>query len=356
MSTDDIHRDISEFYGKTVQRTSDLKFQSCVCSVPRRPRHSQILSQFAPDVLSKYYGCGSPIPECLTGRTVVDLGCGTGRDVFLASVLAGRSGLCIGVDMTDEQLAVGRKSVAHHMKTFPEAAPVEFRKSFIESLDLVDGSVDVVISNCVINLVPDKRAVFREIFRVLREGGEVFISDIFTDRRLKKAARDNKQLVGECIGNAIDIHTFQVMMKDAGFGAVWPVTVSHFGAGGMSPELIDPETNFFKLTFSAYKLTDRTWRWEGHVATYTGGIVDCEDKFDFDANHVFPAGIGVPVCSMIAEILHRRYGDHFAIEKVEPVTPSGKERSFTETVYGSMAGESPHQSPSCCCCAGQDCC
>jgi hypothetical protein len=114
---------------------------------------------------------------------------------------------------------------------------------------------------------------------------------IFTDKRLKKAARDNKQLVGECIGNAIDIHTFQVMMKDAGFRTVWPVTVSHFGAAGMPAEIIDPETNFFKPTFSAYKLADRTSRWEGHVATYTGGIVDCEDKFDFDANHVFPAGI-----------------------------------------------------------------
>jgi SAM-dependent methyltransferase len=88
-----------------------------------------------------------------------------------------------------------------------DAAPVEFRKSFVESLDLADASVDVVISNCVINLVPDKRAVFGEIFRVLREGGEVFVSDIFIDRRLKNSARDNKQLVGERIGNAIDIHT-----------------------------------------------------------------------------------------------------------------------------------------------------
>jgi hypothetical protein len=144
-------------------------------------------------------------------------------------------------------------------------------------------------------------------------------------------------------------------MNDVGFGAVWPVTVSHFGAAGMSPELIDPATNFFKLTFSAYKLADKNCRWEGHVATYSGGIVDCDEEFDFDANHVFPAGVAVPVCSMLAEILKRRCGDHFVIGKAVP--PRGKERSFTETVYASAARASAQQPRAyCCSCPGQDCC
>jgi SAM-dependent methyltransferase len=350
---DQTHQDISDYYSKSIQQTSDLKFQACICKVPRHPHHSSILSQFSPDVLSKYYGCGSPIPECLSGQVILDLGCGTGRDVFLCSVLAGSSGRSIGVDMTDDQLLIASASTAHHFQVFPNSAPIEFHKGFIENLSSVgiaDNSIDIVISNCVINLVSDKQAVFSEIFRVLRENGEVCISDIFTDRPLPQAARDDKTLVGECIGNAIDVRTFVKLMETAGFDDIWPIEVSHFTGDGMAPGLIDPETVFFKITFSAFKFADRVCYWRGDVATYRGGIPDCEERFDFDLNHRFEKGVAVPVCSKLAAVLAGRYREVIELVKVEEIQEKPITRTFLETVFAECEKVVPMKAPACCCC------
>jgi ubiquinone/menaquinone biosynthesis C-methylase UbiE len=350
---DDIHRAVSEYYSESIHQTSDLKYQACICTVPRHPRHSEILAQFSPDVLSKYYGCGSPIPDCLSGQTILDLGCGTGRDVFLCSVLAGSSGRAIGVDMTDDQLSIGTAAIGHHRKTFPDSAPVEFHRGLIEDLKsagIEDGSVDVVISNCVVNLVPDKQAVFSEVFRVLRENGEMCISDIFTDRPLPQAAREDKTLVGECIGNAITVREFVEMMRKAGFDEIWPVSVSHFKADGIGAGVIDPATIFFKITCSAFKFAERECKWRGDVATYNGGIPDCEEAFDFDLNHRFPKGVGVPVCSKLASVLGGRYQQFFEIRTVEPVPEKQASPTFLETVFAECQTGTTTSTAPCCCC------
>jgi len=127
------------------------------------------------EVISKYYGCGSPFPEDLEGMTVLDLGCGTGRDVYVVAQLVGPLGKAIGVDMTDEQLEIANRHIDWHAEKFG-FWNVKFYKGFIEDLKsagIEDNSIDIVISNCVITLSPNKAKVFQEINRVLKPGGEI---------------------------------------------------------------------------------------------------------------------------------------------------------------------------------------
>ena len=160
------------------------------------------------------------IPLALNGRTVLDLGCGTGRDCFVLSKLVGESGRVIGVDMTDEQLEVAKRHEDYHAKLFNYAKPnTTFLKGYIEdlnSLEIKDNSIDVIISNCVINLSPEKERVFSEIFRVLKPGGELYFSDVFADRRIPEELRKDPVLHGECLSGAMYIEDFRRLLLKLG--------------------------------------------------------------------------------------------------------------------------------------------
>jgi arsenite methyltransferase len=135
-----------------------------------------------------------------------------------ASKLVGPTGQVIGVDMTDEQLAVARAHVDWHTERYGYKAPnVRFVKGVIEDLSTVgiaDASVDVVVSNCVLNLSPSKPRVLREVFRVLKPGGELYFSDVFCDRRLPAALREDQEVLGECLGGALYIEDFRRLLAD----------------------------------------------------------------------------------------------------------------------------------------------
>ncbi|MEX2175901.1 MAG: arsenite methyltransferase [Pirellulaceae bacterium] len=161
--------------------------------------------------------CGNPtaLAGLRPGETVVDLGCGGGLDVFLAARRVGPSGRAIGIDMTPEMLALARKNAAQ-----AGLANVEFHQATIDRLPLADGSVDCVISNCVINLAPDKPAVFHEIARVLRPGGRVALSDIALKQPLPaELASDLMAYVG-CIAGAISLDEYRAGLLAAGFSHV----------------------------------------------------------------------------------------------------------------------------------------
>jgi SAM-dependent methyltransferase len=165
--------------------------------------------------------CGNPtaFASLKPGEVVVDLGCGGGLDVFLAAQKVGPAGKAIGIDMTADMIALARKNAQRGPDGQP-VANVEFHQATIDALPLADGSVNCIISNCVINLAPDKRAVFREMFRVLKPGGRVAVSDIAIKKPLpQEIERDVMAYVG-CIAGAIPIAQYRDGLKAAGFDAV----------------------------------------------------------------------------------------------------------------------------------------
>lgn len=161
--------------------------------------------------------CGNPLATAglRPGEVVVDLGCGGGLDVFLAAQRVGPNGRAIGIDMTPEMLDLARRNAEKQ-----GATNVEFHQATIDRLPLPSASVDCVISNCVINLAPDKAAVFAEIHRVLRPGGRLAVSDIALKRPLPPALAESVAAYTGCIAGALQIETYRQMLSDAGFAPV----------------------------------------------------------------------------------------------------------------------------------------
>ena len=178
--------------------------------------------------------CGNPVEDAdlQPGEVVVDLGSGAGRDVFRAARVVGPAGKVIGVDMTPQMLVLAR----HNAEKFvgkTGIANVEFREGVIEKLPLEDGFADVVISNCVINLSPDKAAVFKEIHRTLKPGGRLVVSDIVLRRELSEAARRDEQLYACCIGGAMLKEDYLSTIQQAGFSEIAVLNESYFEPEGL---------------------------------------------------------------------------------------------------------------------------
>ena len=163
---------VKEYYGKILKTNKDLQTSAC-CTIDALPGYvREVLAQIHPEVQEKFYGCGAPFPYDLTGKTILDLGSGSGRDSFILSKLVGVSGKVIGIDMTDEQLEIATRHKEFHRQAFnhPESN-VRFVKGYIEDLEsagIKNDSIDLVVSNCVINLSPNKHRVFKDSIPVLK--------------------------------------------------------------------------------------------------------------------------------------------------------------------------------------------
>ena len=162
-------------------------------------------------------GCGLPTEHAglAPGQTVVDLGSGAGNDVFIARSVVGETGRVIGVDMTPEMIAKARENAAR--RGFRN---VEFRLGDIETLPVDDASADVVVSNCVLNLVPDKRQAFAEIFRVLKPGGRFCVSDIVLEGELPSKLREAAELYVGCVAGALQAGEYLGIIRETGFAGV----------------------------------------------------------------------------------------------------------------------------------------
>jgi len=311
---------VKEYYGKILQGTKDLQTSACCSTETFPPAHRAILNEIDPEILNRFYGCGSPIPPVIDGCNVLDLGCGTGRDVYLASKLVGPKGFVIGVDMTDEQLAVARKHLHSQTKRFGFNEPnVLFKQGYIEDLaacGLEDESVDLVISNCVINLSPDKQRVFAEIFRVLKPGGELYFSDVFADRRMPDSLKNDPLLYGECLGGALYIEDFRRILRSLGCMDYRVVSSRPISLDNPQIAARAGMINFRSLTVRAFKLASLEDICEdyGQVAVYHGTITDCQHSFTLDDHHTFYTGKPMLVCGNTAAMVQdTRFGRHFTV-------------------------------------------
>ena len=311
--------EVRDYYGKVLQSNADLKTSACCPVDAMSPRLRRMLNDVHPAVIEKFYGCGSPIPFGLEGATVLDLGSGSGRDCFLLSKLVGPTGRVIGVDMTDEQLAVAEEYKDWHRERFGFAqSNITFHKGYIEDLaelGIADDSIDLVVSNCVINLSPAKQRVFSEIFRVLRPGGELYYSDVFSGRRVPPELAADKVMVGECLGGALYIEDFRRMLADLGCADYRVVSSAPITLEDGPLQEMAGMIDFHSTTIRAFKLDleDRCENY-GQVAYYLGTLAECPHRFLLDDHHVFEKGLPLPVCGNTADMLSgSRYGRHFRV-------------------------------------------
>jgi arsenite methyltransferase len=312
-----ITESVREYYGRVLQSSADLKTSAC-CLAETLPRHvAEALKDVHPEVRERFYGCGSPIPPALEGATVLDLGCGSGRDCYVLGKLVGPRGRVIGLDMTEEQLAVARRHRGHHARAFGWSN-VEFTQGYIEDLaaaSIADASVDLVISNCVINLSPDKPRVFREIFRVLKPGGELYFSDVFADRRVPPALAADPVLLGECLGGALYVEDFRRLMAASGCRDARVVASTPLALNNVEIERKAGFIHFSSMTIRAFRLEleDRCEDF-GQVATYLGSLPEAPHAFDLDDHHHFETGRPMLVCGNTADMVGRtRYARHFRV-------------------------------------------
>lgn len=312
------HQDVQEYYGETLKTKDDLLTSAC-CPTDAMPAYLRpLVANVHDEIVSKFYGCGSPIPPKLDGLTVLDLGSGSGQDCYVLSQLVGENGRVIGIDMTDQQLDVARKYIDYHTEKFGYAKPnISFVKHFIEDLSSIENaSVDLVVSNCVINLAPEKEKVFAEIYRILKPGGELYFADVFADRRLGAALKADPVIVGECLGGALYTEDYRRQMAALGFHMSYTVSNSVLPVDNeaLKPKLA--HINFTSQTVRAFKI-DAEDREEdyGHRAKYDGSIAEASDSFTLDQNNKFATGEWVAISGNVANILSlSRYADGFEVE------------------------------------------
>ncbi|MDP3848049.1 MAG: methyltransferase domain-containing protein [Pseudomonas sp.] len=304
---------VQNYYGKILQHSDDLKTSAC-CDASNMPQWLKpLLSKVHEQVSARYYGCGLVAPALLEGARVLDLGSGSGRDCYLLAQLVGAKGRVVGVDMTVEQLEVARAYLAYHAEQFGYAN-VEFHQGYIENLDALgfaDESFDVIISNCVINLSPDKDSVLREAYRLLKKGGELYFSDVYADRRLPAALREDEVLYGECLGGALYWNDFHNLAKRHGFAD--PRLVEDLPISISDPRIAAKLGNarFYSATYRLFKLDDLEPACEDHgqAVIYNGGIANAEHRFVLDKHHHIETGRVFPVCGNTWRMLH---GSRFA--------------------------------------------
>jgi SAM-dependent methyltransferase len=211
-----IRDEVRRYYGDLAEKqgSSCCEPNDCGCQ-PSYPR--DLLAEIPGDAVGFSLGCGDPISAAgiQRGETVLDLGSGGGLDCFMAAKLVGPEGRVIGVDMTDEMLQRSTQKAADM-----GLDNVEFRRGLIEEIPADDQSVDVIISNCVINLSPDKPAVLREAYRILRPGGRFVVSDIVTRGEMQARFRELADSWSACVAGAPTVDDYRANLASAGFGDI----------------------------------------------------------------------------------------------------------------------------------------
>ncbi len=252
-----IHEVVREHYAERIKNNASCCGSSDCCSTESNLYPTDLLTILPEGESTVSYGCGDPITlaSLQPGQTVLDLGSGAGLDCFFAAKKVGAAGQVIGVDMTPEMIERARSSAKRL-----DIQNVEFRQGYLEDLPVEAGTVDVIISNCVINLSPDKSKVFNEAFRVLKPGGKLAVSDIVTDGPLPEAVKKSLSAWAGCVAGAIEAKDYIGMMSEVGFTeiSISPVFFAKEDVDSALSEMKDsielktlPREDVYKAVYSA---------------------------------------------------------------------------------------------------------
>lgn len=312
------HLEVQDYYGKELEVSEDLKTNAC-CTMEIPPKFvREALANVHDEVHSKYYGCGLVTPNELEGLRVLDLGSGSGRDCYVLSQFVGEKGEVIGVDMTEEQLNVANKYIDHHAEKFGYRTPnVSFLKGNIEALEelnLEPNSFDVIISNCVINLATDKEKVLRDAYNLLKPGGEMYFSDVYSDRRIGTDLQNDPVLWGECLSGALYWNDFLRTARKVGFTDPRSVKNNPITIENEQVQEKCGNIQFFSVTYRLFKIDGLEDECEdyGQAVAYKGSILNNAEAFDLDDHHHFPKGKIVTVCGNTYKMLNdTRFKNHF---------------------------------------------
>jgi len=326
------YRMLQEFYGKAAEKP-----QAELCCPTSASYTSDEVNHIPQEVLDRFYGCGSPLALATvkTDEVVVDLGSGGGIDCFIAAKKVGPKGRVIGVDMTDQMLSVARRNKIAVAQNLGYDV-VEFRKGYLERIPVEDQSCDLITSNCVINLSPDKKSVFREMYRTLKDHGRIVLADIVSEKPVSSRIRLNEQLWGECISGALTEDEFLVDLERAGFYGLEMLKKSHW----KNVEGYD----FCSVTVRGYKKARAGLiTGNGYQAIYHGPFKAVMDE----EGRLFPRNEAVSITAETAERLRRPpFVGSFTI--LEPV--SGRSLKLIQIVPSQAE---PRTAEACCPTEGQ---
>ncbi|XP_070295423.1 arsenite methyltransferase [Salvelinus sp. IW2-2015] len=284
-----IHVDVKDYYGKTLKKTSDLKSNACLAP-------SQPIPAFILKALKKIH------PEVTAKRAIAEH----------------NTLWCLFT------LEVDRKYVDHHTQEFGYEKPnVDFVQGYIEALKeagLKEDSFDIIISNCVVNLSPDKRKVLSDAYRVLKHGGELYFSDVYSSSKLSDEIKNHKVLWGECLGGALWWEDLVRLAQEVGFSPPRLVTANVITVDNMELEAVLGDYKFVSATYRLFKIPKISNK--GSLVIYNGNITGFEESLEFDAQYTFKVDEVVEVDGEVASILsHSRFAEEFTFQP--PGVPAG---------------------------------
>ncbi|MGR3221273.1 MAG: methyltransferase domain-containing protein, partial [Candidatus Anammoxibacter sp.] len=319
-------KSVRDFYGNAAETPQE----DLCCPTKNAKEDTNHIPQ---EVLDRFYGCGSPITTAnvAEGETVVDLGSGAGIDCFIAAKKVGANGKIFGIDMTDEMLKVAKNSNKIVAKNLGYDV-VRFKKGFLEDIPVDDNTVDLITSNCVINLSPDKKSVFGEMWRILKDHGRIVISDIVSLTETPDYLRANKRLWGECISGSLTEDEFIAYLEQVGFYGIQTLHKVFWKEVEGYP--------FYSVTVRGYKFekTDECV-YTGQKAIYRGPLKAVMDE----EGHLFPRNKAIEICTDTASKLNNMpYAGQFTI--VNPQT----ENVQTGNVETSSGCCTPKEGATCC--------
>ncbi|XP_030599416.1 arsenite methyltransferase-like isoform X2 [Archocentrus centrarchus] len=305
-NSEDVRENVKKYYGKQLGSSGDLQTGAASCGSSCRPVPRSVtdaLSQVHPEVTKRFFGCGLPFPAKLEGCRVLDLGSGSGRDCYAFSKLVGPNGHVTGIDMTED---------LGYMENLEEAG-------------IQSDSMDVVISNCVICLCADKRAVLQQAYSVLKEGGELYFSDMFASKVIPDHMKQDAVLWGEGMGGSLFWPDLISLAHSVGFSSPHLVSASHIVVYNSDLKAKAGDISYVSGTYRLFKLPKSPVTSNAIVA-YKGTVADFPDQLDFDSSHCFQKDVAVQVNGEMAAVLQSsRFSSDFKIQMLD------KQESNSET-------------------------